>query len=282
MNKDLLEQLLQRFSDPQRPRAFVDETEIPWADDEIGRQFLGLELRSPEQTREELDFICDVLNLELGDRVLDIMCGDGRIAIPMGRAGARVMGVDINSVAIERARSKARQEHLDELRFELGDVRALQIDGEFDVAIIIFGHLSGFPTDVASTILRGAHEHLVDGGRLLIDMHLAPAYVAALDEQRDWSFEPNGWLGTDNPALVLDEYLTEEDLSFVRRSLCIDLSTGELGRFGQAGQFYNRGTMTELLQSAGFEPEEFWGDFDGSTYDDEESANLIVLARATR
>ena len=282
MSDELLRQLLERFSETKRPRAFVDETEIPWADEDIGRQFLGLGLRSPEQTREELDFLSDVLNLEFGHRVLDVMCGDGRIAIPMGRAGTRVVGVDINPTAIARARAKAREERLDDVRFELGDVRALALDGEFDVAIIIFGHLSGFPAEVAVEILRGIHRHLCPGGRLLIDMHLSPAYIGALDGQRDWSFEPNGWLGTDHPALVLDEYTTETDLSFVRRSLCIDLSSGQLGRFGQAGQFYNRHSMTRLLADADFEADEFWGDFDGSEYDDDESPNLLVLAHATQ
>src|SRR4051794_23699721 len=48
------------------------------------------------------------LNSRSGDRVLDVACGTGNLAIPAARTGAHVTGIDIAPNLIEQAQEQAR------------------------------------------------------------------------------------------------------------------------------------------------------------------------------
>src|SRR5215510_9585999 len=53
------------------------------------------------------------LSLQSGDRLLDVACGSGQLALLAARKGANVTGVDIASNAIAAARGRAGSEGLD-------------------------------------------------------------------------------------------------------------------------------------------------------------------------
>lgn len=105
-------------------------------------------------TREAEDFVS---RLQLGSRqrVLDVACGTGNLAIPAARAGAQVIGVDIAENLLEQARRRARDEKLD-VDFRDGDAEDLAFaDGEFDAVITMFGAMfAPRPDRVAAELLR--------------------------------------------------------------------------------------------------------------------------------
>src|SRR5215210_1882603 len=49
------------------------------------------------------------LALNAGGPVLELGCGTGRIAIPLGRAGAHVIGIDRSDAMLARARARLRR-----------------------------------------------------------------------------------------------------------------------------------------------------------------------------
>src|SRR5215475_15657285 len=53
------------------------------------------------------------LPLHPGDRLLDVACGSGQLALLAARKGAKVTGVDIATNSIEAARGRAASEGLD-------------------------------------------------------------------------------------------------------------------------------------------------------------------------
>jgi ubiquinone/menaquinone biosynthesis C-methylase UbiE len=65
------------------------------------------------------------LNLKPGDRVLDVACGTGNLAIPAARAGAIVTGADIATNLLEQARARAESEGL-KIQFDEGDAENLR------------------------------------------------------------------------------------------------------------------------------------------------------------
>lgn len=77
--------------------------------------------------------------LQPGDRVLDVACGTGNVAIPLARRGAMVTGVDIAPNLLVQARGRAAAEGL-AIQFDEGDAEQLPYaDGAFDVVASMFG-----------------------------------------------------------------------------------------------------------------------------------------------
>jgi 23S rRNA (uracil1939-C5)-methyltransferase len=62
------------------------------------------------------------LELDAGARVLDLFCGLGNFTLPMARTAAEVVGVEGDAGLIERARLNARANHLQNVRFEVGNL----------------------------------------------------------------------------------------------------------------------------------------------------------------
>jgi len=61
----------------------------------------------PEQTKAEADFIVKALQCDHGSHLLDVPCGNGRLALELAKRGYRVTGVDISEEFIDEARSSA-------------------------------------------------------------------------------------------------------------------------------------------------------------------------------
>jgi ubiquinone/menaquinone biosynthesis C-methylase UbiE len=111
--------------------------------------------------------VLQVLDLQPGERVLDIGSGPGFVAraagIAVGRTGA-VRGIDLSESMVALAR--ARCADLSQVEIRTGDARALPYaDGEFDVAVStqVYEYLSD-PT----VALQELYRVLRPGGRALI------------------------------------------------------------------------------------------------------------------
>jgi SAM-dependent methyltransferase len=95
------------------------------------------------------------LNLKPAQRVLDVACGTGNLAVVAARRGCRTSGVDIAANLIAQARERARVEKL-EIEFTEGDAEALPYpDGHFDVVATMFGAMfAPRPELVAAELCR--------------------------------------------------------------------------------------------------------------------------------
>ncbi|GMU57056.1 MAG: hypothetical protein AMXMBFR33_62020 [Candidatus Xenobia bacterium] len=99
------------------------------------------------------------LSLQSTDRVLDVGCGDGRVTAELARQvpqGA-VLGVDPSHQMVDYARQTYPEPNL---RFEVGDARALQLDSRFN-RLVSFNALHWVPRadfSAAMTSLRQALE----------------------------------------------------------------------------------------------------------------------------
>ncbi len=74
-------------------------------------------------------------------KVLDVGCGTGVVAITAARQGAKLTGIDLSPALIKVAKENAVIANLD-VHFEEGDVEALPYaDNTFDVVLSQFGHM---------------------------------------------------------------------------------------------------------------------------------------------
>lgn len=107
-----------------------------------------------------------MLNLKPGERVLDVACGEGRLAASMTDLGAKVSGVDASPALIQAAQARK----LPGSYFAVGDARALEqlpeeLRGEpYDAATCIMALMNINPI---SDVLRGVGSLLRPGGRFV-------------------------------------------------------------------------------------------------------------------
>jgi ubiquinone/menaquinone biosynthesis C-methylase UbiE len=108
-------------------------------------------------------------------RVLELGCGTGRIALPLARAGAAMVGLDRSAPMLARAARRARA-----LRFSLrgslclvrGDIRTVPFrPGDFGAVIAPYGVLQSLTRerDLTAT-LESAARVLAPGGLLGVDL----------------------------------------------------------------------------------------------------------------
>ncbi|CAM5432870.1 cyclopropane-fatty-acyl-phospholipid synthase [Streptomyces xanthochromogenes] len=127
---------------------------------------------SPDATledaqRDKLDLVCRKLALKEGDRLLDVGCGWGSMAIHAAREyGARVVGITLSREQAAYARKRIAEEGLtDRIEIRVQDYRDVK-DGPFDAisSIGMAEHVGSVRYAEYADIL---HALLKDGGRLL-------------------------------------------------------------------------------------------------------------------
>src|SRR6202167_1931046 len=100
-----------------------------------------------------------------GQKLLDVACRTGVVAVTAARRGAKVSGLDLSPVLLERAHYNASVAAVD-IDFTEGDAEALPYpDGSFDVVLSQYGHIfAPRPAVVLKEMLRV----LKKGGRLAL------------------------------------------------------------------------------------------------------------------
>lgn len=113
-------------------------------------------------------------------RALDLGCGEGADAIWLAEQGWTVLGVDVSTIALDRARADADARGVRSgIEFAEHDLGGGFPAGTFDLVSVQFLHS---PVDIdRTTILRAAAEALAPGGTLLIVDHAeAPPWASKL------------------------------------------------------------------------------------------------------
>jgi SAM-dependent methyltransferase len=84
-----------------------------------------------------------------GDRLLDVGCGTGVVAITAAKQGAHVAGIDLTPELLERARQNSNISEVT-IDWREGDAENLPFDaGSFDVVVSQFGHIFAPRPEVA-------------------------------------------------------------------------------------------------------------------------------------
>jgi SAM-dependent methyltransferase len=159
------------------------------------------------------------LDLQRGEKVLDVGCGAGSTALPAARAGASVTGVDIAPKMVEQARANAEAEGLKNCRFEEGDAEALDYEtGSFDTIVSIFGAMfAPRPERVAAELVRVCRA----GGRIVMANWTPQGFIGQMFKINSLHVPPPAM---PSPVLWGDEAAVRErfrdglaDLSLKRR-----------------------------------------------------------------
>jgi ubiquinone/menaquinone biosynthesis C-methylase UbiE len=200
--------------------------------------------RIADTMRESGDALVERIGVTRGQRVLDLGCGDGTTAIPSAKRGADVLGVDIARNLVEAGNRRARQQGLDNIRFQEGDASDLRdlADQQFDLVVSVFGAMfAPNPQQVAREIVRVARP----GGRIVMGNWIPndPTLVAQILKICS-AYTPPPPEGFVSPMLWgIENHVTErftqagvaeDNISFVRDTFTFDFEghpTGFLASF---------------------------------------------------
>jgi len=109
--------------------------------------------------------------ITVGDKVLEIGCGTGTLAILCAEKSASVIGFDLSSGMLDTARSKIQKRELTD-RIELKQTGAVEMDKAFDDEtfdkIVSTLFLSELYSDERKYVLGQAHRVLKPGGLIII------------------------------------------------------------------------------------------------------------------
>ncbi|MGZ5437252.1 MAG: class I SAM-dependent methyltransferase [Pyrinomonadaceae bacterium] len=222
----------------------------------------------PEQTTAEAEFLIQNLNCELGARVLDVPCGNGRLTFELANHGYRVTGVDIAEEFIEEARSRAAElinppanaggtDLTASVKFILGDMRNIEGLGIYDGAFC-FGNSFGFLEYAdMEKFLAGVARALKPGARFLVNTAMAAESV--LPDFEEQSCHEMG----DIVMTIKERYLAEES--------CVDSEyiferNGEIDSRKAKHWIYTVAEIRRMLERAGFEVLHCFGSLKGEAF----------------
>lgn len=145
--------------------------------------------------------LCDAVDLQAGDRVLDVAAGNGNASLAAARHFTHVTSTDYVPDLLEQARRRADADRL-QITFQVADAEKLPFqDDSFDVVLSTFGVMFAPNQDrAARELLRvvrpggkiGLASWTPDGflGKLfeVISAHVPPP--AGLRSPMDWGSEP--------------------------------------------------------------------------------------------
>lgn len=243
-----------------------ETTSLAWYDDDY--MFFSRASTSPENTKNETDFIWQSLNLRPGCRVLDFGCGYGRIANQLAQRSVIVTGVEAVPLFVEQARMDAQAMGL-KVDFRLGHMHEFVCEEKFDAAFMWF-YTFGYHDDLGNmAVLEAAANALKPGGLLLFD-------------QYNTSLLAN--VAISNPYSIIDlgsSLLVQRPIADLVRGRWgaerIAVRDGQIRRARFDCRCYSPPEVNEMLPRVGFETMRIWGDgFKPLSVD---SIRMIVLGR---
>lgn len=218
-----------------------------------------------------------MLGLPLGSKILDLCCGDGRIALQLARLGYDVTGLDLSLPLIQVAQRKAKRANL-RIRWVHMDMREMEFSDRFDAIINVstsFGYFLNESDNARS--LRSAANALRKDGRLLLDLenvyylaHMSRLYGTAPTYQPVNRFR--GWL--------------EETTFFapVSHIVKMRLRLWQKGRVvkdtGVRYRVYSLPEIRGMLESCGFHICNIHGDFRLQAYDVDSPRMIVVCEKS--
>lgn len=219
-----------------------------------------------------------------GGPILELMCGSGRLLLPLAHLGLQLTGIDISPELLALARDRVDDAGLgDRVMLHQADVRDAVPDGPFSMAIVAlnsFMHLADSDDQLAT--LRNVHAALQEDGILVLDL-----------------FNPDPReLGRHNGEIVLDKTFRLADgttvqkfvvqtVNFATQTNYVTFVYDELETRGYVRRralpfpmrWLYRYELEHLLARAGFELEVVYGGYDLSDY---ESASELMLTVARK
>jgi SAM-dependent methyltransferase len=222
-----------------------------------------------------------------GGPVLELGCGNGRITIPIARAGVPVVGVDLSAPMLADLRSRLAAE-LDDVRARVtvrrGDMRAVRLGRRFPLVFCPFNaFLHLYERRDVERFLATVRAHLAPRGELVFDVSIPEPSELARTPDRAFGAPRFRYPSADGAGDMV-RYAERFDYDKLRQILFVAMEfSPESGAPGWmtplAHRQFHPAELEALLHYNGFAIAKRFGGFDGSAPTND-SATLLLHCRA--
>jgi len=241
----------------------------------------------PYRARQDIDFFVGAAR-DGGGPVLEVGCGTGRVLIPTARAGIEITGLDLsqNMLRVCRQRLLSEPEAVQaRVRLELGDMRQFDLERRFNLVTLPFRpfqHLT--MVEAQLSCLTSIHRHLVEGGRLILDLFNQWLEALVQDNAGQEMGEEPEFTTPDGRRVVRRHRIVSRDVanqtSQVELIYYVTHPDGRAERLVHAFSMRHlfRFEAEHLLVRCGFGLENVYADYDKSPYGAKYPGELILVA----
>lgn len=199
-------------------------------------------------------------------KLLDLGCGRGRHSVTLARMGYHVTGLDLSDEAIKKARKKAEDDGLENIKFLTGDMRD-PVAGLFDAVLNLFTSFGYFIEDKEnSRVFDSVDKMLRKNGLLLVDFMNASKVEKELTpeesgEYQDIQYSIKRWIENEMVFKKITFHLNGDSKSYTERV-----------------KLYGEEWFRTELEKRDFEIYKCYGSYEGDPFDEGSSSRLIFLA----
>ena len=205
-------------------------------------------------TKTEVDLFQQILNVQDGNTLLDLACGQGRHLLEFNtRGNFNLFGLDRSRYLIQRAKNLSKKKGI-AINFKEGDARKLPYPTDtFDFVTNLGNSFGYFETlDDDTKILKEIFRVLKPGGILLME-------IADGDYLRK-SYQPRSWEWIDKKHFVCRERtMASDNQRLISREVITNTEKGVIVDQFYAERLYAKEDLVELLKDVNFKDVTFHG-----------------------
>jgi SAM-dependent methyltransferase len=266
-----------------KPTLFASGEPEFWTDPHIARQMLAVHLdpnsdlasRRPEIIQRSVEWMVQALELQAGDRVLDLGCGPGLYAARLASYGLRLTGVDFSQNSIDYAETYAREHGL-EIDYRCQDYLQLDEEAGFEAALLIYGDLCPLAPEKRRRLLANVRRALKPGGHFVLDVS-TPGLRQRAGLKSGWHAAQGGFW-KPGPHLVLEQGFAYEQDVYLDQYIVIE-EGGKISVYRNWFQDYTAPRIRAELEENGFAIQSLWSDLAGSVYESSSDWIGVIACR---
>ncbi|HEX6981153.1 MAG TPA: class I SAM-dependent methyltransferase [Balneolaceae bacterium] len=224
--------------------------------------------RDEKEAARLVELLVETLPLDKRSKVLDLGCGRGRHSINLYKKGYKVTGIDLSEQAIETAREKAANQGLDDLTFEVRDMRN-PLSETFDAIVNLFTTFGYFRSDEENaSVFDSVRKMLKPGGIFVLDFLNA--------EKVRNSFQPDDEGEFHGIHYEIERYI---DDNAIHKEIAFsgDGVDGQK-KYSERVKLYDLSWFKQELGKRDLIIDHIFGDYDGQEFDPETCPRLLIIS----
>lgn len=225
--------------------------------------------RDEEEAHQLIEFLEQTLSLNDCSSILDLGCGRGRHSLNLAKRGYTVKGTDLSTEAIKTADAKASELELDNVEFEVRDMRN-PLSDTFDAIVNLFTTFGYFKEDEENAlVLDSVVKMLESEGLFVLD------YLNAEKVKQTYVPEEEGEFQGINYQIsrYIKNGAIHKDIVFAGEGLSSPRS------YWERVKLYGLDWFKKEMDKRGLEIIDVSGDYQGNEFDPKSSPRLLIISK---